>query len=303
MKITDRLSNAAGKFGASVKSVVKMMVGSRRCRRPVVVPDIGLPIVVLGNGPSLAETMEQCKLQLAAFPLLAVNFAAIAPEFRALAPEYYVIADPHFFEEPASGNVERLKEALAAVDWPMTLFVPAGRVTVASRLASGNPHISLAAFNPVGVEGFTWLENAAFRSGLGMPRPRNVLIPALMIAISLGYKIIYVAGADHSWMKTLEVTEDNTVVSVQPHFYAEAADEKARVTSVYRNIHLHEVIHSFYVAFRSYFTIERYARTRGVRIINVTPGSYIDAFERASLADVSVRPDATPSLRAENTRL
>lgn len=302
MKISERLSNAAANLGASVKSVVKIIVESRRCKRPPVVTGSGLPLVVLGNGPSLAVTMKECGPQLAAFPLLAVNFAAIAPEFSELAPEYYVLADPHFFEEPPSGNVTRLMEALSAVDWAMTLFVPARQLREASRLTSGNSHITIASFNPVGVEGFRWLENAAFRSGRGMPRPRNVLIPALMIAISLGYKEIYVAGADHSWMKTLEVTEDNTVVTVQPHFYAEAADEKARITSVYKNIRLHEVIHSFYIAFRSYFTIERYARSRGVRIVNVTPGSYIDAFERASLAAVSVRPDATPSLRAEKTR-
>ena len=35
-----------------------------------------------------------------------------------------------------------------------------------------------------------------------------------------------------------------------------------------------------YVAFKSYFVLEAYARRLGKEVINVTPGSYIDAFKR-----------------------
>lgn len=300
MKLTDRISHIAALTGSSLKSIVKIALESRPTSRARRVG--GDAIVVLGNGPSLSQTMAECGPQLAVLPLLAVNFAALAPEFVELRPDYYVLADPHFFGNTGGTNIDKLHKALAGVDWPMTLFVPARMAASARVMTGGNKHISIAGFNPVGVEGFEWVENMAFSSGRGMPRPRNVLIPALMIALRLGYSTIYVAGADHSWMKTLEVTDDNTVVSVQPHFYTESADEKARITSVYRDIKLHDVIHSFYVAFKSYHTIERYARAIGARIINVTPGSYIDAFERMSLAAVSVRPEATPSLRAENTR-
>ena len=48
----------------------------------------------------------------------------------------------------------------------------------------------------------------------------------------------------------------------------------------YANIHLHEVLYSMYVAFRSYFVIRDYAERIGCKIINITPGSFIDAFER-----------------------
>lgn len=299
MSITRKIGEIAGATASSLKSLVKIAVESRRCVKVKAPEAPGLPLIVMGNGPSLSTTIAQCRQQLEAFPLLAVNFAAIAPEFTDLKPEYYVLADPLFFEEPATANVVRLRDALSNVNWPMTLFVPARMVKFASRLTASNPVIRIASFNPVGIEGFETLENLAFGSGLGMPRPRNVLIPSLMVAITLGFKVIYVAGADHSWMKTLEVTDENIVVSVQPHFYKEAEDEKSRITSVYKNIRLHEVVHSFYIAFKSYFAIERYARRQGVRIINVTPGSYIDAFERANLAAVSVRPELTPSLRAE----
>lgn len=235
----------------------------------------------MGNGPSLADTMRQCRPALEANALMAVNFAANADEFYQLRPQYYVLADPHFFTA-GNENVMRLQKNLATrVDWDITLFLPARGC--AASFVTGNPHISVRTFNAVGVEGFEWLENMAFSSGRGMPRPRNVLIPAIMIGIWLGYRDIYLAGADHSWMRTLEVNELNEVISVQPHFYREDEREQKRVASVYRNVRLHEVIHSFYVAFKSYFTIRRYADRRGVRIYNSTPGSFIDAFPRRPL--------------------
>ena len=105
-----------------------------------------------------------------------------------------------------------------------------------------------------------------------MPRPRNVLIPSIMLAIASGYRRIIITGADHSWMKTISVTDDNEVVSVQPHFYAESDSEQKRIRHDYSNRPLHDVVESFAVAFRSYHEIASYARKLGVEILNATPG-------------------------------
>lgn len=120
--------------------------------------------------------------------------------------------------------------------------------------------------------------------GMAMPRPRNVLIPSLMLAIAMGYAEIVVVGADHTWMQTLSVTDDNEVVSVQPHFYNDGKEEQARVRHEYRNYRLHQIVESFAVAFKSYHDIANFATSRGVSIINATPGSFIDAFPRGSLS-------------------
>ncbi len=121
-----------------------------------------------------------------------------------------------------------------------------------------------------------------------MPRPRNVLIPSIMIAVKMGYKNIYVAGADHSWTKTLSVNDRNEVVSIQPHFYKEDEKEERRIRTDYLRYPLHQILYSFYVAFRSYFTIQRYAESQGVKIYNVTPGSFIDAFPRTTLSELNL---------------
>ena len=49
------------------------------------------------------------------------------------------------------------------------------------------------------------------------------------------------------------------------------------------NLHsarLYTILYHMYVAFKSYFVLEAYARRLDKEVINVTPGSYIDAFKR-----------------------
>lgn len=275
-----KLSEFIGNLGGSVKSVAKVALQSRRVSGMGGDKE-GDTLVILGNGPSLNDTIAEHGEVLARYPLLAVNFAANAPQFRQLKPRYYLLADPHFFNRPDDANVGRLLAALDSIDWPMTLFVPA---SVAEKsLPFTNPLLAVRRFNAVGAEGYGWLTRWLFDRRLAMPRPRNVLIPSIMVGVWLGFKNIYITGADHSWLRTISVNDNNEVVSVQPHFYKEDDREKERVVSEYKGYRLHQIIYSFYVAFRAYFDIAAYASRRQVNIYNATPGSFIDAFPRRPL--------------------
>lgn len=240
-------------------------------------------IVVLGNGPSLSDTIKNNSEFLAARPLLAVNFAACAKEFFLLRPRYYLLADPHFFTALDRLNVQQMWSVLTdQVDWPLTLFVPWQHCRVVRTMAKIGK-LDVRYYNMTPVEGFKWFENAAFSAGLGMPRPRNVLIPSIMVALKMGFKTIYLAGADHSWTRTLSVDDNNRVVSIQPHFYKEDEQEAQRALTTHMGRPLHVMMWNFYVAFRSYWSIERYARHIGAQVLNITPGSFIDAFPRHKL--------------------
>lgn len=274
------ISEFFGGLGDSLKSLVKVVLQSRRV-------DMGClsgksdTLIILGNGPSLNDTIASNGDVLKKYPSLAVNFAANAPQFSELKPDYYLLADPHFFSKRGDANVDRLLSNLGNIDFPMTLFVPAS--VAESALPFTNPLLTICRFNAVGAEGFGWLTRWLFNCRRAMPRPRNVLIPSIMAGIWMGYKNIYVSGADHSWLKTISVNDNNEVVSVQPHFYKEDEREKARVVSEYKGYRLHQILYSFYVAFRAYFDIADYAASRGVNVYNSTPGSFIDAFPRRPL--------------------
>lgn len=277
--LAKRLAQGATKTGLMLKSLVKTVLQSR----PTSLPDDGDggELIILGNGPSLAATIAEHGPLLRSARTMAVNFAACAPEFADLRPRYYVMADPHFFLRTEQPNVQKLYETLRSVDWPMTVIVPRRYAATARRLLDNR--LDVKTFNFVGLEGPKWFERAVYGARLGMPRPRNVLIPALMCAVWMGYRTIKVAGADHSWLRTIWVNDRNEVVSVQPHFYKEDKKEEQRVRSEYTNYRLHDILYSFYVAFKSYDGVEMFARSRGVSIVNVTPDSYIDAFARGTL--------------------
>lgn len=276
----NQIADAASALGQSLASLAKVALQSRRPSvRPSAAP--GEELVVLGNGPSLNDTVARHGDFLRGRRLLAVNFAANTPLFKSLKPDYYVLADPHFFNPQGNPAVATLWDALAAAGWAITLMVPVRAAVPAAVCA--NPNVSIQRYNLTPVEGMRWLSHALYRAGMGMPRPRNVLIPSLMLAIAAGFKTVYVAGADHSWMKTISVDDDNHVVSVQPHFYKDSDKEHARVRNDYMHYPLHQIVYSFYVAFRSYHTLQRYAKSVGVSIFNITPGSFIDAFPRKKL--------------------
>lgn len=267
---------------SALASLAKVALRSRK-PAPAVKRAPESEIVILGNGPSLNDTIAESLPALMSRSRMAVNFAANAPQFATLRPDFYILADPHFFKtDGVDPNVARLWENLRKADWKMTLYVPVPMLSLARRLLQ-ETDIELKGFNMTPAEGARPVVQWLYRKGLAMPRPRNVLIPAIMTAMREGFGRLWIAGADHTWTRTLSVDEQNRVVSVQPHFYKDSKGEQTRVNTEYAGYHLHDILQSMVVAFRSYHQIQDYARRKGVEIYNVTPGSMIDAFERRSL--------------------
>lgn len=241
-------------------------------------------LVILGNGPSLRILLDHNASFLHGREKMAVNFAANTPEFQQLRPEHYVLADPHFFNGAATNpNVARLWENLAAASWPMTLYLPVRERKNPLVRALASKGVELSFFNLTPAEGAAPLMRMLYSRGLAMPRPRNVLIVALMTALRQGFRKIYLAGADHSWSKTLDVDSENHVVSIQPHFYKDGAEEHRRVATEYAGYRLHDILFSLATAFASYHQIVPWARHLGADIRNISPGSMIDAFPRLQL--------------------
>lgn len=244
-------------------------------------------LIIMGNGPSLRDTICNHSQLLATSDSLAVNFAANTEEFRSLHPQLYVLADPHFFATEENGesydpNVATLWERLKEVDWGMTLYIPCRVKSPAS--IEKNGHIQIKRYNLTPGEGLSGPVHRLYRMGLAMPRPRNVLIASIMVALREGYRDIAIVGADHTWSRDLWVDDNNRVISVQKHFYKDNKNEFERVAKEYEGYHLHDILNSLTIAFRSYHQINAYAATLGARIVNCTPGSFIDAFPRATLS-------------------
>lgn len=277
----DKIQRGLGRFSSSVASLIKVALLSKGASPRQSQPE-GSSIVIMGNGPSLRTTIDNELSWLESHELMAVNFFANTPDFTRLRPKYYILADGLFFAATAHPNVAKLWENLRNVSWKMTLFVPSRSLHFVKALVLGCDNITISTFNLTPVEGYRFLTRTIYNAGLGMPRPRNVMIPAIMSAIREGFKKIYLCGADHTWTQTLSVDDENFVVSIQPHFYEDNDKEKDRIREAYKGLRLHDVLGSMTTAFRSYWHVRQYADSIGVEIINATPGSMIDAFPRKS---------------------
>lgn len=242
-------------------------------------------LLILANGPSLNRTVQESSAFVREKTLLAVNFCVTSPMFEELRPELYLIADPLFWIVPEKR--EQLFRSLAEkTTWPMNLFIPTRALKNKEwqPMLAGNPNIRLCIYNTTPIEGFQGFCNWVFTRGWGVPRPHNVLIPSIATGLRLPFKKIYLAGADHSWLPEISVTDDNVVLMHQKHFYDQNKSQAATVKQENLNsARLYTILYHMYVAFKSYFVLEAYARKRGKEVINVTPGSYIDAFKRMKL--------------------
>lgn len=272
-----------GEWGKGMAGVAKSAIRSRR-PFPAVSPRRER-LVLMANGPSLREVLDRELDRLASSTTMAVNFAANAPEYFDVRPDYYVMADPHFFRNDGRDpNVGRLWGNLRKSDWKMTLFLPVQHrrkiLDFFSREGALPAGVTLKWFNLTPAEGARPLRHLLYRRGWATPRPRNVLIASLMIALREGFRDIVIVGADHTWTQSLWVDDKNRVVSVQPHFYKDNEKELDRVAKEYEGYHLHDILGSMTIAFRSYHLIADYAASIGARIANATSGSFIDAFPR-----------------------
>lgn len=239
-------------------------------------------LLILANGPSLNRTIESAPRFVQGKTLLAVNFFVLSPIYEQLKPELYLIADPLFWIVPEK-RTQLFATMAAKTTWPMSFFVPAKAFKNRDwqPLLAGNPHIRVYAYNTTPIEGFGGFCNPIFSRGWGVPRPHNVLIPSIAVGLRLPFRTIYVAGADHSWLPEIRVTDQNEVLMHQKHFYDEKTSKAETVLK--ENLEtqrLYHILHHMSVAFKSYFVLKDHADHLHKEVINITPGSYIDAFKR-----------------------
>ena len=281
----EKITKWASDLQQTLLSLVKIPLLSRRCSPlPESVKNAD-ELVILANGPSLNAIVSGHRDFLDSRTLLAVNFCAVSPMFTDLRPELYLIADPLFWI--VDEKREQLFGALASrTTWPLTLFVPSRALSDPKwkPMIEGNGNIRVCIYNTTPVEGFSSFARFIYRKGLGMPRPHNVLIPSIATALRMSFRKIYLAGADHSWLPEISVTENNEVLMHQKHFYDRDTSKAETVKQENLNTaRLHTILYHMHVAFKAYFTLLDYSRHIGKEIINITPGSFIDAFPRMKL--------------------
>ncbi|MGX5690572.1 hypothetical protein [Arcticibacter tournemirensis] len=287
--IHNTLSSFLTKLISTIFSLLKVLIQARA--------GISLPAgtkntcYILGNGPSLKESLETNHKLLAASELHVVNGFALSPYYKTLKPQNYVFLDQYFTgydgkNTPIPTVQKTYEHLIADTSWPLNLFVPAAtrKNPFWRELTEKNHYIKVIYYNYVIFRGFEAISYWFFKHNLAMPQCQNILAASIFLTINRGYEKVIIYGADHSWHEQLIVDENNVVSTLDKHFYNTSGTEvnlKQRVKKA-ESYGVHAYFASLSKAFYSYFILSRYAAKRGVKILNASIKSYIDAFERVN---------------------
>lgn len=275
------LGHALKNFSSSFSSICRMFVLSKISvsRQSKNYPKLkeNSDCTILANGPSLKEALDNNEVLLEEKDVFVVNMFVQSPEFWTVKPMFYFLADNAFFSpqsERAKQYVSILTEEFNKIDWEMYLCVPSGCVSGGILKNISNPNIKVIHWNTTTFEGFRGLCHFMFRHNLAMPRCQTVTNMALAASINMGYKNVYLYGADHSWTKDLRVDDDNVVCYGDRHVYATG------LQVIKKDCTIGALLHAFGNMFDTHQIIEEYAQTMNVSIWNCTKGSFVDAYKR-----------------------
>ena len=242
------------------------------------------PVMIVANGPGF-KFCEISNRNREDYVFCFMNNSPLANVFWEIKPEYYIQADPLFFQKDINREdiLMTREKLLNDVSWDIVFFVPYSKYEKAKDIYSYNSYLNIIPYHDtnLSVNMNKDDKNLIFHLGLDAPIVQNVLIGAIYCLINTGYKEIELYGATHSWTTQLTVNNKNEVCLRDEHFYDNQNPELRPWYKVTGTIYkMHEILRDLAQMFDSYWVLKDYAESKGVKIINKTKNSFIDAFER-----------------------
>ncbi len=251
-------------------------------------------MIIIGNGPSLNDSVTKYKDEILSNDRIAVNFFASSELYEVLKPNIYVFADPAFFDIPDNQkeSIERLFNNITdKTNWQMRIIIPitAKDSILVDRLKS-NKTLEIDYYLNYYQKCYRITKFQAWDKNLIGPPAQNVLNVALYLALFWGFKETYLIGADSSFLEDLRVDQQtNELFTIDTHFYNNNkvySDKKlfdvkrGRVRSDWK---LHDLIYAHGRMFEYYSDLREYADYKGLKIYNASEYSWINVFERKKL--------------------
>lgn len=286
------IKKTVGSFGKSILATLRIVRdGSYKsvltCEKPN-----SNKLIILGNGPSLKENLENDLQLLQKSETMAVNKFCLTDAYESIKPKYYVIVDPLFMMDNVTDEYVKLQDEVferfeEITTWDMQLFIASRGKDSArlKKLMQRRPNIQVNYISITTVEGVRSLSHYYYSKGWGTPFVGNVIISSLMTAINCGFKEIILLGIDHTIHSTAFVNSENLVCFRKQHYY----DDEPVDIPVYVDLEetipitMHDYLGHWVDTFKAYHQIKNYADTKDVKIINATPISNVDAFNRGML--------------------
>jgi len=248
-------------------------------------------VIIMGNGPSLNDSIIKYKDEILKNDRIAVNFFASSVFFEQLKPNIYVFADPAFFDIPKDlkESIELLLgNLLQKTVWDMRVVVPSSARDsyFISKLKSNNS-ITVDYYMDYNQNIGLMSKFEAWDKNLIAPPAQTVLNVALFLSLYWNYKESYLIGADSSFFEDLRVDQKtNELFSNDTHFYNNQQvnsgidSKRSRLMSGWT---LHDLIYAYGRMFEYYSDLKDYADYKGLKVYNASEYSWINVFERRKL--------------------
>lgn len=251
-------------------------------------------MVLIGNGPSLTQSVELYKEEIVKHDRIAANFFASSDFFEQLQPNIYLFADPAFFDVPDNqkNSIENLFDALVKkTAWPLEMIIPyeaKDAIILNTIKDNSNIHIDYYSLKNQNIGNLSKYE--AWDKNYIAPPSQNVMNVALYLSLFWGYRETYLIGVDMSSLEDIRVDQEtNELFSIDRHFYnnkdvysdKKLFDEKrGRIRSDWK---LHDYIYAFGRMFEYFYDLKGYADYKGLKVYNASEYSWINVFERKKL--------------------
>lgn len=257
----------------------------------------GQECVVVGNGPSLKKTLEQKLYFFKGKEVMCVNRFAYSKYFTQVKPAYYLFADPVFWSKKMSIKIKNICSTTIdimkkKVVWPMVIYLPldAKGLCPFEKLAKLNQNINIRYYISSYIEGPRLLKYFLYAHNFGTPLVQTVLVAGIFLSLNMGFKKIYIVGADHSWHQNLKIEKDNTLFIKDIHF-SDIKEQKD--VPFYKNerglkkytFTMSEIFAVLSGMFIGHLELEKYSKYLHSKIYNASEVSFIDAYQRFQIPD------------------
>lgn len=243
--------------------------------------------IILGNGPSCKELIDNHYDKIKNMIKFAMNFSMVSDYYFKIKPDFHIFMDPTCIDESSKPIHYDKINMLNQVDWSLTILLPSyfGKNNFITETIK-NDNIKFLFINTEHNDIMKFSDYAfkKWSSNELCPRVQNVVISAIYFSINIGIKDIFLTGVEHNFFNNLIMGEDNILyVNTNSHFY-DKLDNKNYKPQYHHDrkstFTIAEYMNAMYLTFNGYDMLKEYAEYMECNIYNLTLTSFIDSFPK-----------------------
>lgn len=239
---------------------------------------------ILGNGPSLAK---QDLFGLRNEFVFTVNQAARNKQFYDICSNYHICIDQTFFrDDPDDPGVQELVATLKKVNdnskgEKPECFFPVNQSDFVKKYGLDD----VLNVNYLSMQYIVTDDKFPVDLSKPIPRFQTVVQTCIIAAIYMGFKEIYLLGCDNTGI----VVSINSFLQKNnsgDYAYEVTENEQKRMSNLFEQQKLEDYVYAFYKSLVNYRNVSNYCKRRGIKLLNCTPETTIEAIKRCSLDEV-----------------